>query len=345
LERALRVIRKFAAIVSLCFAVIPAALGQAFTPDTADRAAAIREGNLTWYSSTPFPLVQILADQFQQDTGIKVQLLRLGGEAVLRRFMQEYQAGQPGADVITMSNAGAATGMTRQGILVPFRPVGFDKVVEGASDTRGHWIGQRVDLIGIPVRTDKVSEKDRPRTWSDLADSKFKGMMVMPDPSFTAIQLVVVGTLSQKLGWKFYQDLRKNDTMIVQGHQQVYKMMQQGERVIGAEGVEPRSYNDGKEVPNQAMIYPTEGVFLVVSPSAIVKNAPHPNAAKLFAEFMLSRPAQKIIAENAIHSARIDMAPPEGQPALRDVKFIPVDVDYIDTKGRELKTKFNEIFQ
>ncbi len=167
----------------------------------------------------------------------------------------------------------------------------------------------------------------------------------MPDPSFTAIQLTVVGMLSQKLGRDFYKALSVNDTMIVQGHQQVYKTMQQGERVLGAEGSDPRSFNDGKDLPNQAMIYPTEGVFTVCSPVAIVKNAKNPNAAKLFAQFMLSPAAQQIIADNAIHSSRIDIAPPQGQPALRAVKFIPIDVDYIEKNGRDLKAKFNEIFQ
>ena len=169
--------------------------------------------------------------------------------------------------------------------------------------------------------------------------------MVMPDPSFTAIQLIVVGMLSQKFGWDFYQALRKNDTMIVQGHQQVFKTMQQGERVIGAEGSDPRSFNDGKEVPNMTMIYPTEGVFVVCSPVAIIKNARNPNAAKLFAQFMLSPAAQKMIADNAIHSSRADIAPPDGQPALKDVKFIPIDLDHIERNGRTLKAKFSEIFQ
>ena len=72
------------------------------------------------------------------------------------------------------------------------------------------------------MRTDKVAEEDVPKTWSDLNNPKYKGLMVMPDPSFTAIQLVVVGMLSQKLGWDFYKALRANDTMIVQGHQQVF---------------------------------------------------------------------------------------------------------------------------
>src|SRR5215475_7202172 len=109
---------------------VSTASAQSFTPDPVEKAAAVKEGTLTWYSSTPFPLVQQLADQFTKDTGVKVTLLRSGGEAVLRRFLQEYQAGQPGADVITMSDAGAAVGLTKQGVFVPFRPEGFDQVIE-----------------------------------------------------------------------------------------------------------------------------------------------------------------------------------------------------------------------
>lgn len=341
----MRCIANLAAMLCLSLVAVPATSAQTFTLDQADRAAAVREGNVSWYSSTPFPLVQQLADKFTADTGIKVTLLRTGGEAVLRRFLQEHQAGQAGADVLTMSDAAAANGLTRKGIFVPFKPEGFDKVVDGAKDKDGHWIAQRVHLIGMPVRTDLVAEKDRPKTWSDLKDPKFKGKMVMPDPSFTAIQLIVVGMLSQKLGWDFYKALRANDTMIVQGHQQVYKMMQQGERVIGAEGSDPRSFNDGKDVPNQIVIYPTEGVFEICSPVAIVKNARNPNAAKLFAQFMLSPIAQKMIAANAIHSSRVDIEPPVGQPSLKEVKIMPIDLDYIETKARELKSRFNEIFQ
>ena len=118
----------------------------------------------------------------------------------------------------------------------------------------------------MPIRTDKVAEADRPKTWSDLKNPKYKGLMVMPDPNFTAIQLVVVGMLSQNLGWDFYKALRANDTMIVQGHQQVFSTLQQGERLIGAEGADPRGFYDGKEVPNHTMIYPTEGLFIVSSP-------------------------------------------------------------------------------
>jgi iron(III) transport system substrate-binding protein len=329
--------------IGLC-AALPAS-AQAFTPDRADADAARKEGALSWYTSTPFPLVQHLVDKFQQETGIRIELLRTGGQAVLRRFQQEAAAGRPGADVMTMSDAGAANGLAKQGLFEPFKPDGFDKVVDDAKDRDGRWIAQRISIVGMPIRTDKVPEKDAPKTWSDLKHPKYKGLMVMPDPSFTAIQLIVVAMLSQKLGWDFYKALRANETMIVQGHQQVFSTMQQGERVIGAEGADPRSFTDGQEVPNQKLIYPTEGVFIVSSPTAVIKGARHPHAAKLFAQFMISVTAQKMIAAGGIHSSRVDVAPPPGQPALAEVKFIPVDLDVIEQRARVLKARFSEIFQ
>ena len=321
------------------------ARAQTVTPDPVDAAAARREGSLSWYTSTPVDLAQQLIDAFQKETGIKVQLLRTGGQAVLRRILPEIAAGQPGADVITMSDAGAANGMAKQGQLVAFRPLGVDKVIDVAKDAEGRWIAQRLQLAGIAMRTDKVAPADVPKTWSDLANPKYKERMVMPDPSFTAIQLVVVAMLSQKLGWDFYKALRANDTMIVQGHQQVFSTMQSGERLIGAESSDPRSFAHGHEVPNQTLIAPREGAFFVTSPTAIIKGAKSPNAAKLFAQFMISPAAQAMIAASGIHASRPDVPPPPGLPALSGIKALPIDLDYVEAHNRDVKARFNEIFQ
>jgi iron(III) transport system substrate-binding protein len=321
------------------------ARAQSFTPDPVDVEAARREGSLSWYTSTPVELAQRLTETFQSETGIKVQFLRTGGQAVLRRILQEIAAGHPGADVITVSDAGAANAMAKQGQLMAFRPDGFDQVLDVVKDKQGRWIAQRLQLSGIPVRTDKVAPQDVPTTWSDLTKPKYKGRMVMPDPSFTAIQLVVVAMLSQKLGWDFYKALRANDTMIVQGHQQVFSTMQSGERVIGAEGSDPRSFSHGQDVPNQTIVYPTEGAFFVSSPTAILKDAKSPNAARLFARFMISPAAQKIIAASGIHAVLPGVAPPPGMPALSAIKALPIDLDYVEEHNRDLKARFNEIFQ
>jgi iron(III) transport system substrate-binding protein len=133
--------------------------------------------------------------------------------------------------------------------------------------------------------------------------------------------------------------------MIVQGHQQVFATLQSGERVIGAEGSDPRSFAHGHEVPNQTIIYPSEGAFFVSSPTAIIKGARSPNAAKLFAQFMISPAAQAMIAAGGIHASRPDVPPPPGLPPLSAIKALPIDLDYVEEHNRDVKARFNEIFQ
>ena len=313
--------------------------------DEVDMAAAKREGKLSWYTSTPVEAAQKIARLFEDETGIKVQLFRSGGSAILRRFMQESDAKRIAADVLTTSDPAASAALARKGTFVPFKPRHFEKIPDEAKDKDGHYIAQRLNMLGIFVRGDKVAEAERPKTWSDLTDPKYKGKMVMPDPSFTALQLIAVGTLSQKLGWGFYEKLRRNDTMIVQSHQQVSDMLKRGERIIAAEGVDSYAIDDRKDGHDIVTIYPTEGAFAVPSPTAVVKGSPSPNAAKAFAEFMLGDVVQKMFPDEGIYAARADIPPPPGSPKLSELKLMPVDYAYIEKATGSIKTRFSEIFQ
>jgi iron(III) transport system substrate-binding protein len=331
--------------IALVGALSTHALAQGFTPDPVDEAAAKREGAVTWYTSTPVAAAQFIANEFEHRTGIKVELLRTGGGEVIRRFQQEAAAGRFAADVITMSDMSAANDMARRGRFVPFRPVGFDKVIADAKDPAGNFIAQRLTMVGILVRTDKVAAADRPTTWSDLTAPKYKGLLVMADPSFTAIQLVVVATLSQKLGWSFYEDLRKNDVMIVQSHEQIYDTVKRGERLIAAESSDPRIYTGGQLPPNMISVIPRNGAIEVPSPTGVVKGSPHPNAARLFAQFNLTPEIQNKFTEEGHHSPRVDIAPPTGLPRLDELMLYPADYDYIEKSTKQIKAKFADIFQ
>src|ERR1700688_4057803 len=322
-----------------------AACAQAFTPDPVDEAAAKREGAVTGYTSTPVRAAQYIATEFERQTGIKVELLRTGGGEVIRRFQQEAAAGRFAADVITMSDMSAANDMARRGRFAPFKPLGFDKVIPDAKDPDGNFIAQRLTVVGMLVRTDKVAAADQPTTWSDLAAPKYKGMLVMADPSFTAIQLGVVAPLSQKLGWSLHGGLPKNDTIMVQSHEQIYETVKRGERLVAAESSDPRIYTGGQLPPNMVSIIPRNGAIEVPSPTAIVKGAPHPNAARLFAQFNLTPAIQKKFTEEGHHSPRVDVAPPPGLPRLDELTLYPADHDYIEKNTKQIKAKFADIFQ
>ena len=214
---------------------------------------------------------------------------------MLRRFMQEIDARRVIADLMTISDPAEVLTLIKRDLVVPFRPRNFDKIRAEVKDPKGYHVAQRVNLVGIIARADKSLAL--PKNWTDLIDAKYKGLLVMPDPSYTAIQLMVVGTLSRKYGWEFYQKLRANDVMIVQGHQQVSEVLTRGERLIAAEGADQYAWVDRKAGHQIRTVIPTDGAFAVAAPTAVIKGSPHPNAAKAFAEFMISDSVQKLFPD------------------------------------------------
>jgi iron(III) transport system substrate-binding protein len=319
--------------------------GPAFAQEAVDVAKAKAEGKVVWYTSTPIQQGQKIVELFQKEHGIKVEMFRSGGSAVLRRFQQEMDAGRIAADVLTTSDPAASAQLARKGVFVAFKPKGFDKLPEAAKDKDGYYLAQRLNMMTIYLRTDKVPPQEEPKTWNDLTDPKYKGKMVMTDPSFTSLQVSVVGMMSKERGWGFYEKLRQNDVMIVQGNQQSSDMIKRGERVIAVGALDSYAAEERAAGHPIKTLYPSDGVFVIPSPTAVVKGGPNPNAAKLFAEFMLTEPVQKVFPADGGFAARSDVAPPAGSPALSSIKILPVDYDYIEKETPRIKRRFNEIFQ
>lgn len=338
----------------ICLGFVPAAIAAlslawvgsaAYAADAVDMAAAKKEGKVVWYTSTPIATAQKLAKLFEAESGIKVELFRSGGTAVLSRFMQEYDAKRIAADVLTTSDPAAANAMARKGMFVAFKPKDFDKIPDAAKDPQGYHVAQRLNMMTIFAREDKLPAADLPKNWTDLVNPKYKGKMVMSDPSFTSLQLSVVGTLSKKLGWSYYENLRKNDVMVVRGNEQILDTLKRGERLIAAGALDSYA-TDAREAGHKIKsIYPADGTFMIASPTSIIKGSPNPNAAKAFAAFMISQKAQKVFPEDGGYAARTDVGPPAGSPDLKSLTILAVDYDDIEKQTGGIKKKFNEVFQ
>src|SRR5947208_2519142 len=321
-----------------------------FTPlahaqDAVDVDKAKAEGKVVWYTSTPIEQGQKIVEAFQKEYGIKVEMFRSGGSAILRRFQQEMDAGRVAVDVLTHSEPAAANTLGKKGLFAAFKPKNFDKVPDAAKDANGAFVGQRLNMMTHYLRSDKVAAADEPKTWDDLVNAKYKGKLVMTDPSFTSLQVSVVGMISKLRGWDYYKKLRSNDVMIVQGNQQVSDMLKRGERLIAVGALDSYAADLKKEGHPIKTLYPPDGVFVIPSPTSVVKGSPNPNAAKLFAQFMIGDTAQNIFPADGGYSARVDIAPPQGSPDLKSLKIVPVDDEYIEKETGRIKRRFNEIFQ
>jgi iron(III) transport system substrate-binding protein len=151
--------------------------------------------------------------------------------------------------------------------------------------------------------------------------------------------------MSKLRGWSFYEKLRQNDVMIAPGNQQVADLIKRGERVIAVGALD--SYAADLEAAGHPVktLYPSDGVFIIPSPTAVVKGSPHQNAAKLFAEFMISDAVQNLFPADGGYSVRTDIRAPQGSPDLKSLKIIAVDDDYVEKEAARIKKQFNEIFQ
>ena len=332
-----------AALLALPLGVRPAA-AQNTVDDTVDIAAARKEGRVTIYTSAPIGAAQKVASSFEAKYAIKVELFRSGGTEVLRRFMMERDAGFRAADVLVTSDPSAAIELAAKGAFVPFRPAGHDTVPAAINDADGRYIAQRISLIANYLRADLVQAADYPRAWSDLARPKYKGRLVMTDPSYTSLQLAVTAMLSKLHGWKLYEALQNNDILIVKGNEQALGMLKRGERHI-AIAADSQYANEARlQGHNIEIVLPEDGTFAIPAVTAIVNGCPSPNAAKLLAEYLLSAEAQRLWPASGIYAARSDIAPPEGSPRIADARLIAVDYVYLQAQSAAIKKKFGEIF-
>jgi iron(III) transport system substrate-binding protein len=323
---------------------LPRLTGMAAAAEAVDIAAAKKEGNVTLYTSAPIAAAQKVANAFQQKYGIKVELFRSGGTQVMRRFMTEHDAGHAGADVLVSSDPSAIIDLAAKGIFVPFRPDGIEKVPEPFRDPAGNYVAQRVSLIAIYGRTDLVPAANMPKTWDDLLNPKYKGKLVMTNPSFTSLQLGVVAMMSKMRGWDYFEQLNRNDVLVVQGNEQALNLVKTGERPIAAGG-DSQYANEARMAGHKIQnFFPSDGTFAIPATTSVVKGSKNPNAAKLLAEYTLSLEAEQLWPENGIYAARTDVAPPDGSPKIGDIKVIPMDYAYIKNMTPAVKRKFSEIF-
>src|SRR5215468_7445822 len=156
----------FATIVVAAAALVAPARAQ----DAVDVDKAKAEGKLVWYTSTPIEQGQKIVEAFQKEYGIKVEMFRSGGSAILRRFQQEMDAGRVAVDVLTHSEPAAANALGKKGLFVAFKPKNFDNVPDAAKDANGLFVGQRLNMMTHYMRSDKVAGPDEPKTWNDLIE-------------------------------------------------------------------------------------------------------------------------------------------------------------------------------
>src|SRR5438445_9564730 len=140
-------------------------------------AAAKKEGQVIYYTSTDLPVAEKLAKAFEAKyPGIAVRVERTGAERVFQRIGQEYSSNIHAVDVVNSSDAAHFIVWKRDGILAPYVPEDVAKFYppeHKAPD--GTFASFRIWLSVIAYNSDLVKAEEAPKTFADLLDPKWTG--------------------------------------------------------------------------------------------------------------------------------------------------------------------------
>jgi len=308
--------------------------------------AAKKEGKVVWYTSLALPTAEKIAKLFEAAyPGVKVEVHRTGSQRILQRVMQELQANLKLVDVIHTSDAGHFVLLKEKKLLMKYAPPGVDAFPAGFKDKDGYYFTLRATVNVIAYNTKLVPAAEAPKGWKDLLDPKWRGKMVTAHPGYSGVISTHVLALVQLYGWDYFKQLAQNKLMLVQSAVDPAGVVASGERQVAVDGGDYYYYQMKKKGNPIEVVYPKEGVPLVVSPTAIASFAPHPNAAKLFTDFTFTRELQQVMADSeGLYTGHPEVKYPADKPKLSDLKLLTVEPEELEKRNEEIKSRFVEFF-
>jgi iron(III) transport system substrate-binding protein len=332
------------------FAVVHGAQAQNLPAhEQALHQAAQREGELTWYTgqmqSEPSEAIgRAFTERFP---GVRVNVVRSTSQVAFQRLSQDARARVAQCDVFSSTDHSHLAFLKREGRLMAYRPenaAGMVKAARDAADPDGHFQVTYLALYLNARRTDRVTEAEQPTTWRALTDPRWKDKLAVGHPGFSGAIGNWAILMRKAYGDSFFRELERTKPLIGRSSADPITALNAGERMIGVcVGSSSAMLSRSRGNP-LGLIYPTDGTLMVPSPSGAIVNAPHPNAAKLFMEFVCGTTYSETVRRYFAESLRPEVPPPEGSRPLDEVALITPSPDEIEKGIPEVKELWRDIF-
>jgi iron(III) transport system substrate-binding protein len=308
--------------------------------------AAKKEGELTWYvAHYTSEGAEDLGRGFTEMTGVKVNVVRTTAQVAYQRLLQDLKNNQTICDVFSSTDVGHYVRLAAEGRFEKYVPETEAKILPTFRnfDPAGFYHTTSAGLVVLTYNSTKVKAEEAPKKWQDLLDIKWKGKVSTGHPGFSGYVGTWVLTMKNLYGWSYFDKLEKNKPQIGRSINDTVTALNAGERQVaaGADGSTLFSASRGNPL---AVSYPTDGSVLIIAPSAIMKGTKHPNAAKLFMEYLYSVEAAKINAKHFAIPLRPEVPSPPGAKSISEIKTIRPTVADIDKGIPEVIEQWRDTF-
>lgn len=297
-------------------------------------AEARREGTLVIYTTGSNEGAAFLTRAFRQKYGINIDIIVGRGDDLMAKIQKERQAGIHWADVLIMGGSTTALLIKPLNITVPIEPMLILPEVKDSSkwfegrlplqDKAGHGFGFELSPSGMSVINTDLVKKGEISGIRDFLNPKWKGWIVLNDPTISGTgnmfyQVVLNDRLlGMEKGRSYMRELAKSVAVVTRDHRQFMEWIARGKYPIGVgasnkvvsefiEAGAPIEFLDAKE---PRMVGPGWALLTVV------KDAPHPNTAELFVNWLFTREVlSELVRIDQLSASRVDVSS-EGIPPL-----------------------------
>src|SRR5262249_7144563 len=213
---------------------------------------------------------------------------------VLARIDAELAADALSFDVMHVASVPAFMSYARKGQLLAYASPERDAHFPG-SYYGDQWATARIVGIIMAYNKNRLPAEQAPKAWVDLLRPEFKGRKLVIQDSAAGTTFNQFYILEQELGPDFLRQLSRQEPVIVATAVQLIDLLVRGEALVGATVDHYRAFEPAAVKAGIVGVYPREGMPIAAVPIAIFSRAPHPNAGRLFIDFVLSREGQQLL--------------------------------------------------
>jgi iron(III) transport system substrate-binding protein len=319
-------------------AVLAAGCGTGTSTGEGDAPAAGADGSpsgtVRLYTSHSQDVVDALLAAYDAEyPDVSVELFRAPTGQLSARIAAEQRSGGIRGDVLLLSDPLSMQQYAAQDVLRQWSPP-EESVVPAGSKTDTFWGVATLDMVVVHA------PGAAPASWQDLADPRYRDAVAIPNPSFAGSAFGALGyfALAEDFGFDYYQRLKDNGAVQVQSPGEVITGVAEGRFQAGMTlGFSAQEAID-KGSPIE-MTAPEPGAIRMYAPVAVFADAANVTAAESFANFLLTTPAQEVIADLGRAPIRADLA-----SASPDHPTVSPDWPTVFERQAELRASYRDIF-
>ena len=266
-------------------------------PDRTARliAGAKLEGSLLFYTTIPPEYLKSITDAFEKKYGVKVEIWRARSEAVLQRVMAEAKGGRWTVDVVE-SISPSMEALYREKLTQAVRSPEHKNLIDGVLPLHREWAPTLIFIFVQAYNTSKVKKADLPKSYTDLLDPKWKDKLSI-EASDHEWFYSVLRDMGEERGTTFFRKLVATNGLTTRvGHPLLVNLVASGEVPL-ALTVYQYSPEQLKKKGAPINWFAIEPAVAISDGMAVMKKAPHPHAALLFYDYLLSEEGNRQIAK------------------------------------------------